>query len=129
MSDMFAEYIKEVYKTARKFKGTIGLVTQELDDIISSPIIKETVVTQSDIKFILSMSKYMKKIDKIAQVLSLEDKHVSMLLSLNRDLKPDDRFREILIQWTNEVYGVYGILLSNKEYWLQLPYWAKSKIA
>jgi conjugation system TraG family ATPase len=117
MSDMFAEYIKEVYKTARKFKGTIGLVTQELDDIISSPIIKETVVTQSDIKFILSMAKYMKKIDKIAHVLSLEDKHVSMLLSLNRDLKPDDRFREILIQWTNEVYGVYGILLSNKEYW------------
>jgi conjugation system TraG family ATPase len=117
MSDMFAEYIKEVYKTARKFKGTIGLVTQELDDIISSPIIKETVVTQSDIKFILSMSKYMKKIDKIASVLSLEDKHVSMLLSLNRDLKPDDRFREIMIQWTNEVYGVYGILLSHKEYW------------
>jgi conjugation system TraG family ATPase len=117
MSDMFAEYIKEVYKTARKYKGTIGLVTQELDDIISSPIIKETVVTQSDIKFILSMSKYMKKIDKIAQVLSLEDKHVSMLLSLNRDLKPEDRFREIMIQWTNEVYGVYGILLSHKEYW------------
>ncbi|MET3129174.1 conjugation system TraG family ATPase [Arcicella rosea] len=117
MSDMFAEYIKEVYKTARKFKGTIGLVTQELDDIISSPIIKETVVTQSDIKFILSMAKYMKKIDKIAQVLSLEDKHVAMLLSLNRDLKADDRFRELLILWTNEVYGVYGILLSHKEYW------------
>lgn len=117
MSDMFAEYIKEVYKTARKFKGTIGLVTQELDDIISSPIIKETVVTQSDIKFILSMAKYTKKIDTIAQVLSLEDKHVSMLLSLNRDLKPDDRFRELMIQWTNEVYGVYGILLSHKEYW------------
>ncbi|MEA5461633.1 TraG family conjugative transposon ATPase [Arcicella sp. LKC2W] len=117
MSDMFAQYIKEVYKTARKFKGTIGLITQELDDIISSPIIKETVVTQSDIKIILSMAKYMKKIDKVAQVLSLEDKHVSMLLSLNRDLKPDDKFRELMIQWTNEVYGIYGILLSPKEYW------------
>lgn len=102
LSDMFSEYIKQVYKNARKFKGTIGLITQELDDIISSPIIKETVVTQSDIKFILFMAKYMMRIDKIAQVLFLEDKHIAMLLNLNRDLKTDDRFRELLVLWTRK---------------------------
>jgi type IV secretory pathway VirB4 component len=52
MTEMFAEYIKEVYKTARKSNGTIGLVTQELNDIISNDIIKDTVISQSDIKLI-----------------------------------------------------------------------------
>ncbi|MEA5458733.1 TraG family conjugative transposon ATPase [Arcicella sp. LKC2W] len=117
MTEMFAEYIKEVYKTARKFNGTIGLVTQELNDIISNDIIKDTVVSQSDIKFILSMAKYASKMEAIAKVLSLQEKHVAMILSMNRDLKTTDKFRELFIYWTAELYGVYGLLLSPKEYW------------
>lgn len=117
MTEMFAEYIKEVYKTARKFNGTIGLVTQELNDIISNDIIKDTVVSQSDIKFILSMAKYASKMEAIAKVLSLQEKHVAMILSMNRDLKPTDKFRELFVYWTAELYGVYGLLLSPKEYW------------
>ncbi|NBB29921.1 TraG family conjugative transposon ATPase [Cellulophaga sp. BC115SP] len=117
MTEMFAEYIKEVYKTARKSNGTIGLVTQELNDIISNDIIKDTVISQSDIKLILSMAKYATKMEAIAKVLSLQERHVSMILSMNRDLKPEDKYRELFIYWTAELYGVYGLSLSAKEYW------------
>jgi conjugation system TraG family ATPase len=117
MNDMFAGYIQEMYKTSRKFKGSIGLVTQELNDIIGNEIIKDTVITQSEIKFVLSMAKYMNKMEGISTALSLEGKHIAMILSMNRDLKPTDKHRELFIHWNNELYGVYGLSLSAKEYW------------
>jgi len=39
-----AEYIKYLYKTVRKFHGIAGVVTQELNDVIDSPIVKEAII-------------------------------------------------------------------------------------
>src|SRR5574344_1189185 len=38
-SPMMAEYIKYLYKTARKFWASVGVVTQEIQDIVGSPIV------------------------------------------------------------------------------------------
>ena len=38
-----ASYIKYFYKTIRKFFGEAMVVTQEVDDVISSPVIRDVV--------------------------------------------------------------------------------------
>lgn len=43
-SPTMAEYIKYLYKTVRKFHGIAGVVTQELNDVIDSPIVKEAII-------------------------------------------------------------------------------------
>lgn len=51
-----ASYIKYLFKTVRKFFGEAVVVTQEVDDIISSPVVKETIINNSDCKILLDCS-------------------------------------------------------------------------
>ena len=46
-SPLMAEYIKFMYKTARKFWASVGVVTQEIQDIIGSEIVKEAIINKS----------------------------------------------------------------------------------
>ena len=46
-SPLMAEYIKFMYKTARKFWASVGVVTQEIQDIIGSEIVKEAIASLS----------------------------------------------------------------------------------
>ena len=52
-----ASYIKYLFKTVRKFYGEAVVVTQEVDDIISSPVVKETIINNSDCKILLDQRK------------------------------------------------------------------------
>ena len=52
-SPMMAEYIKYLYKTARKFWASVGVVTQEIQDIVGSPIVKEAIINNSDVVMLL----------------------------------------------------------------------------
>ena len=45
-SPSMSEYLKYMYKTVRKYFGEAIVVTQEVDDIISSPIVKEAIIDQ-----------------------------------------------------------------------------------
>ena len=56
-----ASYIKYLFKTVRKFYGEAVVVTQEVDDIISSPVVKETIINNSDCKILLDQRKYQNK--------------------------------------------------------------------
>ncbi|KAA6305284.1 hypothetical protein EZS27_043064, partial [termite gut metagenome] len=60
-----AEYIKYLFKTVRKFFGEAVVVTQEVDDIIASPFVKESIINNSDCKILLDQRKYMNKFDSI----------------------------------------------------------------
>ena len=68
-----AEYIKYLYKTVRKFNGIAGVVTQELNDVIDSPIVKEAIISNSDIKILMDQSKFKDKYDEVAKVMGLTD--------------------------------------------------------
>ena len=50
-----AEYIKVMYKTARKFWASVGVVTQEIQDIIGSEIVKEAIINNSDVVMLLDL--------------------------------------------------------------------------
>ena len=57
-SPLMAEYIKYLYKTARKFWASVGVVTQEIQDIIGSPVVKEAIINNSDVMMLLDQSKF-----------------------------------------------------------------------
>jgi conjugation system TraG family ATPase len=111
-----AEFIKYLYKTVRKFNGIAALITQEVEDLISSPILKETVINLSDTKVLLDMRKFMNKFDQLQQVLGLSDKAKTMLLSLNKANQKGAPYRELFIDQGGQRMGVYRNELCLEEY-------------
>ena len=109
-SPMMAEYIKYLYKTARKFWAMVGVVTQELQDIIGSPIVKEAIINNSDITILLDQGKFKERFDDIKAVLGLTDVECSKIFTINRLENKEGRsfFREIFIRrgLVSDVYGV-----------------------
>ena len=72
-SPLMAEYIKYLYKTARKFWASVGVVTQEIQDIIGSEIVKEAIINNSDVVMLLDQSKFKERFDTIKSILGLTD--------------------------------------------------------
>ena len=109
-SPMMAEYIKYLYKTARKFWAMVGVVTQELQDIIGSPIVKEAIINNSDITILLDQGKFKERFDDIKAVLGLTDVECSKIFTINRLENKEGRsfFREVFIRrgLVSDVYGV-----------------------
>ena len=92
-----AEYIKYLFKTVRKFYGEAIVVTQEVDDIIQSPIIKDAIINNSDCKILLDQSKYQNKFELIQKLLGLTDKEKALVLSINRANDPNRKYKEVFI--------------------------------
>ena len=111
-----AEFIKYVYKTVRKFNGIAIVVTQELDDVISSPVIKEAIINNADIKVLMDMRKFMNKFDGLQAALGLSDKGKTILLSVNRNNEPGKKYREVFIDLGGQIMKVYRNELSPEEY-------------
>ncbi|RKR83341.1 conjugation system TraG family ATPase [Mucilaginibacter gracilis] len=111
-----AGFVKFLYKTIRKFNGIAALITQEVDDLLSSPIIKETVINLSDTKLLLDMRKFMNKFDKLQEVLGLSAKAKAMVLSLNKANEPGRVYREVFIDQGGQDLKVYRNELSVPEY-------------
>ncbi len=110
-----ADYIKYLFKTVRKFFGEAVVVTQEADDILSSPIVKETVIVNADCKILLDQRKYMNKFEAIQNVLGLTDKQKAQVLSINQDLDPKRKYKEVFIGLGNQS-AVYAVEVSQQEY-------------
>lgn len=109
-SPMMAEYIKYLYKTARKFWAMVGVVTQELQDIIGSPIVKEAIINNSDVTMLLDQGKFKERFGEIQQVLGLTDVECRKIFTINRLENKEGRafFREVFIRrgLQSDVYGV-----------------------
>jgi conjugation system TraG family ATPase len=111
-----ASFIKYLYKTVRKFNGIAALITQEIDDLISSPIIKETVINNADTKILMDMRKFMNKFDRLQETLGLSDKGKTLLLSVNKANEPGRNYREVFIDQGGQQLQIYRNELSLEEY-------------
>lgn len=111
-----AEYIKYLFKTVRKFFGEAIVVTQEVDDIIQSPIVKESIINNSDCKILLDQRKYMNKFDDIQAMLGLTDKEKSQVLSINMNNDPRRLYKEVWIGLGGTHSAVYATEVSTQEY-------------
>jgi len=89
-----AEYIRYLFKTMRKFFGEPIVVTQEVEDIISSPIVKQAIINNSDCKILLDQSKYQNKFDQVQELLGLTDKDKALILSMNKANDPKRKYKE-----------------------------------
>ncbi len=109
-SPMMAEYIKYLYKTARKFWAIVGVVTQEIQDIIGSEIVKEAIINNSDVIMLLDQSKFKERFDTIKSILGLTEVDCRKIFTINRLENKEGRefFREVFIRrgQTSDVYGV-----------------------
>lgn len=111
-----AEYIKYLFKTVRKFFGEAIVVTQEVDDIIASPIVKESIINNSDCKILLDQRKYMNKFDSIQSLLGLTEKERSQILSINMSNNPSRIYKEVWIGLGGTQSAVYATEVSREEY-------------
>ncbi|WP_395974031.1 TraG family conjugative transposon ATPase [Chryseobacterium cucumeris] len=111
-----AEYIKYLFKTVRKFFGEAIVVTQEVDDIIQSPIVKESIINNSDCKILLDQRKYMNKFDDIQSMLGLTDKEKAQVLSINMNNDPKRLYKEVWIGLGGTHSAVYATEVSTEEY-------------
>ena len=116
MSANMSEYIKYLFKTVRKYFGEAVVVTQEVDDIISSPIVKEAIINNSDCKILLDQRKYINKFEHIQRLLGLTEKEKGQILSINRANHPGRFYREVWIGLGGTCSAVYATEVSEEEY-------------
>lgn len=117
-SPTMAEYIKYLYKTVRKFHGIAGVVTQELNDVIDSPIVKEAIINNSDIKILLDQSKFKDRYDDISKILGLTDVQKQQIFTINALPNKEGRnfFKEVWI-CRGQVSDVFGVEEPPECYW------------
>ena len=117
-SPTMAEYIKYLYKTVRKFHGIAGVVTQELGDVIDSPIVKEAIINNSDIKILLDQSKFKDRYGEISAILGLTDIQKQQIFTINQLQNHDGRsyFKEVWV-CRGQYSDVYGVEEPPECYW------------
>jgi conjugation system TraG family ATPase len=111
-----AENIRYWVKTLRKFMGKLALVSQEIEDIISSPIIKQAVINNSDIKILLDQSKFANRFDDIQAVLGLSEKQKAEILSINKGHDPGPVYKDCWIGLGSGHSRVFRLETSPEEY-------------
>lgn len=111
-----AEYIKYLVKTVRKHLGETVMVSQDVEDFISSPIIKQAIINNSDCKILLDQSKYQNKFDQIQELLGLTEKEKALILSVNKANDPTKKYKEVFISLGGILSKVYRTEVSLEEY-------------
>jgi conjugation system TraG family ATPase len=111
-----ADHIRSWVKTLRKYMGKLALVSQELEDIIDSPIIKQAVINSSDCKILLDQSKFANRFSEIQAMLGLTDKHKTEILSINKGHEPGRPYKDCWIGLGPGFSRVYRLETSEEEY-------------
>jgi len=111
-----AEFVRYLFKTVRKHYGEAIVVTQEVEDIISSPIVKQAIINSSDCKILLDQRKYQNKFSEIQELLGLTDKEKAQVLSMNKANDPKRKYKEVFISLGGQVSKVYRTEVSPAEY-------------
>lgn len=102
-----AEFIKYLYKTVRKHNGEVAVVTQEPDDLLDNPIVKDAIINSADVKILLDLSKFTNRFDKIKEALALSNKDAALALSVNKMTKPP--YKEVFISFNGKFSSVYRV--------------------
>ena len=113
-NETMAPYLRGLWKTARKFQTSAMVVTQQISDIMSSEVISDAILKNSDVKFILEKNGTAEDADAISTLLGLPKTDRDLILSMNRSLNPAYRYREVYIRW-NDRSGVYATEVSPEE--------------
>ena len=110
-----ADYLRALWKTARKYHTSATVVTQQVSDIISSPVIKDAILSNSPVKILLDQRSNAASFEEIASLLGLSPIERSLVRSVGRDLPEDARYREVFISLGGKRSGVFALEVSPEE--------------
>jgi len=105
-----------LFKTVRKFFGEAIVVTQEIEDLLSSAIVKKAIVGNADCKILLDQRKYQNRFDEVQALLGLTDQERAQVLSMNRANDPARKYKEVFISLNSQASKVYRTEVSLEEY-------------
>jgi conjugation system TraG family ATPase len=110
------EYVRYLFKTVRKFFGEAIVVTQEIEDIISSPVVRNTIINNTDLKILPDQGKLGERFDQLQKALGLSDHEKAAAASVNKSLQPGRKYKEAAFCYANGPCQVYAIETSLEEY-------------
>ena len=113
-NETMAPYLKGLWKTARKFQTSAMVVTQEIGDVTSSEVIKDAILNNSAVKFLLNQTSNQNNFGLLTELLGLGPKEKNLILSMDRANNNSYRYREVFIKWNNRC-GVYATEASPQE--------------
>ena len=114
-SDVTADYLRALWKTARKYHTSATVVTQQVSDIISSPVVKDAILSNSPVKILLDQRSNAASFEDLSQLLGLSPIDRALVRSVGRDLPEDARYREVFITLGGKRSGVYALEVSPEE--------------
>ncbi|OKS88791.1 hypothetical protein RG47T_4269 [Mucilaginibacter polytrichastri] len=119
MSPIMANFLLYLNKTVRKFWGEIIEVTQELSDIIGNPIVKDSIINNSDTVILLDQRKFRDNYGEIAKVLSISATEQRKIFTINQldNRESRARFNEVYIR-RGSTGEVYGVEVSRQQYYV-----------
>ena len=110
-----ADYLRGLWKTARKYHTSATVVTQQVSDIISSPVVKDAILNNSPVKILLDQRSNAASMGDISSLLGLSPIDQALVRSVGRDLPEDARYREVFISLGGKRSGVYALEVSPEE--------------
>ena len=114
-NETMAAYLLGLWKTARKLNTAAIVVTQQLDDIVASEVIKSTIMQNSDVKVILEQTMSRVIIEQLGEFLGLDEHQKALVLSLNRGKNAKYNYKEVFISLGAKLSGVYATEVSPQE--------------
>jgi conjugation system TraG family ATPase len=114
--DSFSDFLRWCSKTVRKHYGSLGVVTQEVDDLVGNAIVKDAIINNSPIKFLLDQSNYEKRFGEIMQTLALSEKQANIILSINKGKNPNRPPYKEMALLLGDYCKVYGVEVSKTAY-------------
>lgn len=114
-NETMAPYLASLWKTARKFRTSAVVVTQQISDIMSSSVIRDTILKNSDVKILLDQSSSQNRFDEIAGLLGLSPHDKDLVLSINRANDPALRYKELFLTLGDKFSGVYAVEVSPEQ--------------
>jgi len=116
-SPVMAGFLLYLIKTVRKFWGELIPVTQELNDMLGNPILKESLISNTDTVILLDQSKFKDNYKEISALLSITEAERRKIFTINQLDNTDGRgrFKEVYIR-RGSVGEVYGVEVSLAQY-------------
>lgn len=110
-----ARFLVWLWRTARKFRTSAIVVTQSIHDLTGSDIIKDAIINNTSTKIILDQSADLQKFSQSAKVISLNEQDTAQVLSINKNLNANYRYKEAFFAIGDHYSNVFGIEVSPEQ--------------
>ena len=115
---MVAANLSDIATAVAPYRQSLPVVTQEIEDITHSSVIRNAIVNNSDVKILLDQSKFANKFDDIQALLGITDKQKAEILSINKGHAAGTAYKDLWIGLGATHSKVYRLEVSPEEYYV-----------